>query len=270
MINSIVNKVLSKRKNFIAQFQLRKYSRYEKHFDVDFTFSQAANYYPNRNELHAYAHHYYNYICPKILREHRKYFSNHGRGFGEDAFHAMWWLLIREFQPVSCLEIGVYRGQVISLWALINKLLGTRSDIHGISPFAPIGDSVSKYMQNIDYMEDTKKAFVTFELEAPILVSALSTDTIAVDHICGREWDLIYIDGSHDFEVVTADYKQCVKQLRSGGLLVMDDSSLGTDFNPPLFSFAGHPGPSLVVQELAMKELSFIGAVGHNNIFLKK
>jgi hypothetical protein len=55
-------------------------------------------------------HHFHGRL-PKPLREHRAYFTQSGRGFGEDAFHTMWFLLFREFNPASFLEIGVYRGQ---------------------------------------------------------------------------------------------------------------------------------------------------------------
>lgn len=82
--------------------------------------------------------------------------------------------------------------------------------------------------------------------------------------------DLIYIDGSHDFEIVLADYYLCKNRLTPNGILVLDDASLGTDYRPPSYSFAGHPGPSRVVQKFAMKEMSFIGAIGHNNIFQMK
>ena len=51
------------------------------------------------------------------------------------------------------------------------------------------------------------------------------------------------------------------------GLLVLDDASLNTTFVPSSFGFAGHPGPSRVAQELAHRELKFLGAVGHNNVF---
>jgi hypothetical protein len=69
--------------------------------------------------------------------------------------------------------------------------------------------------------------------------------------------------------VALADYEACVANLADGGLLVMDDSSLYTEYRPPRFAFAGHPGPSRVVQERAMKELRFLGGVGHNNVFIK-
>jgi hypothetical protein len=49
----------------------------------------------------------------------------------------------------------------------------------------------------------------------------------------------------------------------------MDDSSLHTDFKPPTFSFAGHAGPSKVAREFADRELRFVGAVGHQNVYQK-
>ena len=141
--------------------------------------------------------------------------------------------------------------------------------MHGISPFTPAGDKVSVYMRDIDYLEDTLSHHRRFRLREPFLIRAFSTDPVALEHIRSRRWDLIYIDGNHDYEVALADYEACRDNLADGGLLVMDDSSLYTDYQPPRFSFAGHPGPSRVVQERAMKELRFLGGVGHNNIFMK-
>ena len=240
-------------------------SRYRR----DMSFTEAASRFPDRNGLYAYVNHYFYHLLPEPLRAHRRYFSHDQRGFGESAFHAMWWLLLREFQPRTCLEIGVYRGQVISLWTLVAKTLDFPCEVHGISPFAPIGDSVSTYRKDVDYLTDTLGSFNALELQTPTLVRTLSTDRTAVEHIASREWDLIYIDGSHDFDVVLADYRICRDYLKAEGLLVMDDASLGTSFRPPGFSFAGHPGPSRVASEFAMKELVFVGAVGHNNVFRK-
>lgn len=68
------------------------------------------------------------------------------RGFGEDAFHAMWYELIKEYKPKKMLEIGAYRGQIISAWALVTKELDISCDIQGISPFTSVGDDVSTYI----------------------------------------------------------------------------------------------------------------------------
>lgn len=253
----------------LAQTQEAFYSRHQRRFDVDLSFTQAATRFPNRNSLHTYFLHYYHHLCPASVREHREYFKQERRGFGEDAFHAMWFTVLRQFRPAVCLEIGVYRGQSISLWSVIARELGFPCEVHGISPFSPIGDDVSTYLQNIDYLNDTLASFRAFRLPEPVFVRALSTDPAALEHIRSRTWDLIYIDGSHDYDVVVADYKASVAELKPNGLLVMDDASLGTSFDAPLFSFAGHPGPSRVAAEYGMKELTFLGAVGHNNVFCK-
>ena len=44
------------------------------------------------------------------------------------------------------LEIGAYRGQIISAWALVTKELHISCDIQGISPFTSVGDEVSTYI----------------------------------------------------------------------------------------------------------------------------
>jgi cephalosporin hydroxylase len=139
----------------------------------------------------------------------------------------------------------------------------------GVSPFTPAGDEVSAYLRDIDYHADTLQHHRYFGLPEPGLVRALSTEPEALRRIQAQRWDLVYVDGNHDYEVALADYRVCRDSLSEGGLLVMDDSSLYTDYHPRLFSFAGHPGPSRVVNELAMEELCFLGAVGHNNVFTR-
>ena len=221
------------------------------------------------NRLYAYMHHYFLYLCPKFVRDHRFYFKQDQRGFGEDAFHAAWWLLLSEFRPQRMLEIGVYRGQIMSLWGIISKHLAYSVEIHGISPFSPLRDSVSTYLKNLDYLEDVLETFRFWQLEKPTLIQALSTEQKAKDHIKENSWDLIYIDGSHEYEIVLADYQLCREYLKVGGILVLDDASLGSSYNPPRFAFAGHPGPSRVARDYAEKEMKFLGMIGHNNVFQK-
>jgi len=72
-----------------------------------------------------------------------------------------------------------------------------------------------------------------------------------------------------DHEIVLADYQLCRECLKVGGILVLDDASLGTSYHPPRFAFAGHPGPSRVAREHAEKEMKLMAIVGHNNIYMK-
>lgn len=265
----LLKKIKQKCLSIFRQPQSIWMARKQKGLMLDLSFSKASSVFSTRNKLHAYMHHYFHQMSPLKVREHREYFKVNNRGFGEDAFHSMWYLLFREYRPHNCLEIGVYRGQVISLWGLLSQVLDFPCQVYGISPFSSDGDDVSSYLSGIDYEADTIKNNYEFSLQQPNLLKAYSTDRAALDLIASKSWDLIYIDGSHDYEVVLADYEICMQNIAAGGILVFDDSSLYTEFRPPLFSFAGHPGPSRVVQERAMNELKFLGAVGHNTIFQK-
>src|SRR6516162_1884799 len=121
------------------------FARERTDFGEDLSFTDAVRRFPSRNDLFAYLHRYFFTHLPAPLREHRAYFAEHGRGFGEEAFHSMWYLLLREFRPATALEIGVFRGQVISLWALIARMIDLSLTIRCISPFSAAGDLVSKY-----------------------------------------------------------------------------------------------------------------------------
>jgi predicted O-methyltransferase YrrM len=207
---------------------------------------------------------------PDELKQHRQYFLQDQRGFGEDAFHAMWWMLFREMRPKSFLEIGVYRGQTISLAALLHRTLGIGGSATGISPFSPAGDSVSTYRKNLDYLQDTQLNFRAFGLPVPELLKAYSTDRIATDRIRQEAWDAVYIDGNHDYHVAKADWSACSASIKPGGILVLDDASLGTPYRPPRFATAGHPGPSQLATEIDAMQFREILRVGHNRVFQKQ
>lgn len=212
---------------------------------------------------------YFHRYLPAELRKHRAYFSQNLRGFGEDAMHAQWFLLFHELKPKSFLEIGVYRGQIISLISLLSKSSKMDCFVQGISPFSPIADSVSKYPANLDYYQDTLANFCQLALSPPNLLKALSTDEEAVAKIRSQKWDLIYIDGNHDYEIVCRDWQVCSASIRPGGVIVLDDSSLNTNYRPPMFGTAGHPGPSRLAAEIDPKSFREILRVGHNRAFQK-
>lgn len=204
-----------------------------------------------------------------LLRQHRGYFKTHGRGFGEDAFHVMWDGLCRVLLPSSFLEIGVYRGQVISLVALLTRNLGHPCRVCGVSPFSSLGDSVSRYSTSVDYFADTVKNFHAFGLESPRLIRGKSGEPGVVQEFSSRPWDLIYIDGNHDEEAVAEDFTNCAKVLRPGGKIVLDDSARFTAYRPPPFATSGHPGPSRFASGLRERGFLEILCVGHNRVFEK-
>jgi hypothetical protein len=206
---------------------------------------------------------------PRILKRHRAYFHAERRGFGEDAFHVMWWMIFRELRPSRFLEVGVYRGQTLSLAALLQREFAIHGSVTGISPFAPSGDTVSRYREDVNYLADTKLNFNHFGLPEPELVRAFSTDAVARERVERETWDAIYIDGNHDYEVARADWDLCGAHVRAGGIIVLDDSALGTAYNPPAFATGGHPGPSQVAAEIEGTSFREILRVGHNRVFKK-
>ena len=225
----------------------------------------------DRNKIYTKMDKFFYYHLPFQLIRHRIFFSKDSRGFGEDAFHSMWYLFFSEFKPKNCLEIGVYRGQMITLWSLISKLLNLSTNISALAPFEPASDKDSKYLENINYFEDTKKNHELFYLDQPEYCREFSTSEKAKKFIESKKWDLIFIDGNHDYEVVKSDFELSMKNLSNDGFIVMDDSSLYFDFQQKKYGgFTGHPGPSKVAKDIAMKKMRFFGAVGHNNIFSKK
>jgi hypothetical protein len=182
----------------------------------------------------------------------------------------MWYLLLQEFRPVNFLEIGVFRGQTLSLAALWAKFARKACQVYGISPFSEAGDSVSNYKNRIDYYQDTLKNFDHFKLSHPQLIRAYSTDPSAVELIRSQSWEMIYIDGNHDYEVARKDWHNCSESLRPGGIIVLDDAGLLSAFAPPVFAASqGHPGPSRVASEINPAEFREILQVGHNLAFQK-
>jgi hypothetical protein len=206
---------------------------------------------------------------PAELREHRVYFTSEGRGFGEDAFHTEWFLLFREFKPTSFLEIGIFRGQTLSLAAMLSRMNNLQTRVCGISPFSSAGDSVSRYRGDVDFFHDTLENFKHFKLPFPELVRAFSTDPEAERFIASKEWEMVYIDGNHDYEIARKDWEICSRYLKSGGIIVLDDSALNTTYRPPAFATAGHPGPSRLAREIDNKQFREILRVGHNRVFQK-
>jgi len=210
---------------------------------------------------------YFHFRLPIEVRAHRTYFEQDHRGFGEAAFHTMWFLLFQELRPREFLEIGVYRGQTLSLAALLQRRLGINGRVAGVSPFSAAGDSLCGYRADVDYREDTLANVRHFGLEAPELIVGLSTDANAVDAIKSSAWDCVYIDGNHDYEVVRADWENAAPQVKPGGVIILDDAGLTTRFRAPAFATKGLPGPSRLAAEVGKPPYTEILQVGHNRVF---
>jgi predicted O-methyltransferase YrrM len=90
-----------------------------------------------------------------------------------------------------------------------------------------------------------------------------------VQEFSSRSWDMIYIDGNHEYEAVAQDFANCAKVLSPGGKIILDDSARHTSYRPPPFATPGHPGPSRLASEIQGQGYREILCVGHNRVFEK-
>jgi hypothetical protein len=88
---------------------------------------------------------------PALLR-HRRHIEENHLGFGDRAFHWLWKLIV-DVMPshFRFLEIGVYKGQVISLVSMLAMHEGKTSDTIGVTPLGAFGDRFSNYPDD-DYL----------------------------------------------------------------------------------------------------------------------
>lgn len=227
------------------------------------------------------------------LREHRDYIEKNDLGFGERAFHYMWLIVIekltKDFDEIKVLEIGVYKGQIISLWALIAKKLDLKIEITGITPLEgnqkiqnklikKILNKVSKkfrennesgnFYQRIDYLETINSLFNKFDLNSNLinLIKGYSDDFKIIQETKDKKFHLIYIDGDHTLKGVTNDIINYSKLIVKNGLLVMDDSACNI---PGSIYWKGHQSVSDACE--IIEDLGFVNIlnIGHNRIFKK-
>jgi hypothetical protein len=224
----------------------------------------------SRASLYVFYYKFFLYNLPLKIFFHRLFFKRDNRGFGEDAFHAFWYILFKCYKPKTCLEIGVHNGQVITLWGLLSKEFNYSIFIGALSPFNGARDKVSKY-KNINYLKNNLEFHKNFNIPQPVYCKSLSTSKIGKCFINKRKWDLIYIDGNHNYRIVLKDYQNSMKNLSENGIIVFDDSSYYLDCsNFPAMAFKGHPGPSKIVKNIIEKnKLKLIANCGHLNAFIK-
>lgn len=162
------------------------------------------------------------------LKEHRDYVEKNAHGYGDRAFHYLWKLLIEQMKnEFSFLEIGVYKGQVISLVNLICSKENKSPRIYGITPLSGSGDKYKTH-PDVDYEGLIKKIHLDFRLglDQTKIIKGFSNDSEVISDISKiAPFDVVYIDGCHDYEVVVSDIEIYKKMIKNKGLLVVDDSS---------------------------------------------
>ena len=184
-------------------------------------------------------------------------------GFGERSFLWMWKLLLDEMpEGFKFLEIGVFRGQILALIRTLSSRFPKMATIIGITPL----DSTGGHWES-DYASDIKFLHEHFNLLQPEIIKGLSTDPDIIDK-AGKlgTYDIIYIDGGHEYEVAKADIINYSPMVKLGGYLVIDDCA--NKYDLPYGYFRGIESVSRAVDEhLPNEEFKEIFSVVHNRIF---
>jgi hypothetical protein len=227
--------------------------------------------YQNLNLDEVYTEFLNEYNNDQILINHRSYIELNNLGFGEKPFHVIWRELVK-IQPENFkfLEIGVYKGQVISLVKLLSDLFSKSVNFTGVTPLSDIGDKFSKY-ENTDYGQVVSNLFKHFNLEFDInknIINGISTDDIIKNKV--RElgkFDLVYIDGGHDYDCVVSDINLMKEITKNGSYVVFDDSSCFKPLSND--KFKGHIDVCKAIAYHLENDTNFteLICVGHNRVF---
>jgi Methyltransferase domain len=192
------------------------------------------------------------------------------KGFGEVAFCWQWRLLVQEMtNEFKFLEVGVYKGRILALIQLYAQQMNKSVKLYGVTPLSTIGDKYSGY-DNVDYADAIEANFATMNVgvENAAIIKGLSTDK-KVQRCAAAEgpYDIIYIDGGHDYETVCSDIDAYILMLKKGGYLVLDDASLLLE--NPYGQFLGHGDVCRAIRDKldSRNDFTHLFACGHNRVW---
>lgn len=207
-----------------------------------------------------------------FLRTHCNIVAEHSLGYGEKAFRYLWLLLYSQMaSPCKFLEIGVYKGSILALSQLISSELNIDTTIFGVTPLNATGDKYSAYHDS-NYEYDI--SYLYHLLDIPIdntnIIHGLSTDDdVKKSVVENGPYDIVYVDGGHDYDVVINDLQLAENIVKLNGFLVLDDAASLLNFKKNHKGFKGHMDVGLAIRDYLDNNVNFkhIFACGHNRVW---
>ena len=183
----------------------------------------------------------------------------------------------------------MYKGQVISLWALTASELHRSAAITAVSPFESakpwfarnrilnrVAQMIFRHYrddvrsanlyESENYLDCIHRIFRQFGLsDANVsFLRGYSQDQQIYQQLENRLFDVIYIDGGHRYEQVAADLTNYSRLVAAGGYLVLDDASR----NQPGSKFwKGHESVSRAANDWGAPGFTNVLNVGHNRVY---
>ena len=208
------------------------------------------------------------------LRKHEINIHMNNLGYGEKCFWFLWHLLVNEMpKNFKFLEIGVYKGSILSLIQLCSNILDKNPEIIGLTPLSTNGDKYLSSYEDVDYLNCIGQSFFINELDIlnTTIINGLSTDERVKSEIKTCDlFDIVYIDGCHDYEVVMQDIEFVDSILKDGAFMVMDDASSHLNFDKSLNRFNGHEDVAKAIDDSSiLNDYEHLFACGHNRVWRK-
>ena len=193
-------------------------------------------------------------------------------GFGELPFSWNWKLLVDECpKSFRFLEIGVYKGRVLAQVGMLANRMGKQCELLGVTPLSTSGDKYSQYA-DVEYLSEIHKNLQTCGVSKDRLqiLKGFSQEPHILAQVKEKgPFDIVFVDGSHDYENVCCDIYNYGELVKPGGFFVMDDSSLYVPH--PYGQFHGHPDVSKAARDYLENNPQYehLFAVGHNRVWKK-
>ena len=201
------------------------------------------------------------------LKAHRDFVENHVFGFGERSFLWLWNVLVKEMShEFEFLEIGVFKGAILSLIELLAEKNEKESFRIGVTPLSTAGG-----VWESDYERDIRTIHDQFNLPQDYkIIKGDSTDPATIKDCKGSELDILYIDGGHTYEIASSDIKNYAPLVKPGGFLVIDDCAC--DLPMPFGYFTGIEDVTRAVNDspLIKTDFEFIFSVVHIKVWRRK
>jgi len=159
---------------------------------------------------------------PEILLSDDNHPANIDLPFGFDAMpissspQFTLYRLLRHLKPARVLEIGSQCGYSALIMALAFRDNGMEVDITCVDPFLPTGDNDGLFTFTYWYNTIYKSGF------KPGIQLLLATSETILPHI-NKQFDFIFIDGSHEYEHVRQDCLLALNLLKDGGYFIVHD-----------------------------------------------
>jgi hypothetical protein len=208
------------------------------------------------------------------LNNHAQIIEKHKLGYGEKPFMYLWAMVFSQMpKNGKFLEIGVFKGSILTLSQVISKELNLNTSTFGLTPLNNTGDKYSNYdTDNYEYAISLFYHLSGLNMNATSIIEGLSTEEIVKQSARDNgPYDIMYIDGGHDYDTVVNDIELSKDILNPGGLLVMDDASSLLNLGHNHKGFPGHGDVGIAIKDHIDNKNMYkhLFACGHNRVWKK-